>query len=124
MVVCAIGADEAKPFDVSAPKKVDGEAAIALVKEAARQGVEQFVMITSLGTTKFGWPASVLNLFWGVLYHKKLAEQVRTASISKHAKPPSTYEYIHQIYIKYTTISRKCKLVEFLYWPISFICAI
>ena len=40
-------------------------------------GVKQFVMVTSLGTGKVGFPASVLNLFWGVLSEKRKAEQVR-----------------------------------------------
>jgi hypothetical protein len=40
-------------------------------------GVKQFVMVTSLGTGKIGFPASVLNLFWGVLSEKRKAEQVR-----------------------------------------------
>lgn len=75
MVVSAIGAPESKPFDVSAPRKVDGEGAIALVEAAAAAGVQRFVMVTSLGTTKFGWPASALNLFWGVLYWKAQAEE-------------------------------------------------
>jgi hypothetical protein len=39
-------------------------------------GVKQFVMVTSLGTGKVGFPASVLNLFWGVLTEKRKAEVV------------------------------------------------
>lgn len=73
--MCAIGAAEDKPFDTKAPQKVDGEAAISLIQASARLNVSQFIMVTSLGTTKFGWPASVLNLFWGVLYWKKQAEE-------------------------------------------------
>ena len=57
-VVSAIGAAESKPFDVGAPKRIDGDAAIRLVKVAAASGVQQFTMVTALGTGKFGWPAS------------------------------------------------------------------
>lgn len=32
------------------------------------------MLVSSLGTTKFGLPASLLNLFWGVLYWKEQAE--------------------------------------------------
>ena len=32
------------------------------------------MMVSSLGTTKFGLPASLRNLFWGVLYWKQQAE--------------------------------------------------
>ena len=55
-VVSAIGASETQ-LDFSAPKRIDGDAAISLVQTAASLGVEQFVMVTSLGTGKFGWPA-------------------------------------------------------------------
>jgi hypothetical protein len=65
-VICAI--------DTSLPRRIDGEAAIALVETATTTNVKRFIMVTSLGTTKFGWPASALNLFWGVLYWKKQAE--------------------------------------------------
>lgn len=102
-VVSAIGAPEDKPFDTSAPKKIDGEAAIALVEEAKASGVKRFIMVTSLGTTKFGWPASVLNLFWGVLYFKKLSEQALIRSGMAYTivrpggmeRPTDTYKETH-----------------------------
>eukprot|EP00892_Ulva_mutabilis_P006057 jgi/Ulvmu1/3823/UM018_0034.1 len=102
-VVCAIGAPEDKPFDTSAPKKIDGEAAIALVEEAKSSGVKRFLMVTSLGTTKIGWPASALNLFWGVLYFKKLAEQALIKSGMAYTiirpggmeRPTDTYKETH-----------------------------
>jgi hypothetical protein len=50
---------------VSAPKKIDGDGTIKLINAASEAGVEQFVLITSLGTGKIGFPASILNLFWG-----------------------------------------------------------
>lgn len=57
-VVQAIGAAETKLFDFGAPKRIDGEAAIKLVNVAKDLGVLQYVMVTSLGTGKFGFPAS------------------------------------------------------------------
>ena len=57
-VVQAIGASETNLLDTSGPKRVDGEAAVSLVKAADKLGVLQYVMVTSLGTGKFGWPAS------------------------------------------------------------------
>jgi hypothetical protein len=68
-----VGAAEST-LDVSAPRRIDGEGTIALINKAAEAGVEQFVLVTSLGTGKVGWPASVLNLFWGVLIFKRQAE--------------------------------------------------
>ncbi len=38
------------------------------------------LQVSSLGTGKFGWPASVLNLFWNVLEHKRDAELALVAS--------------------------------------------
>ena len=35
----------------------DGDAAIALVEAATAADVDQYVMVTSLGTGKLGWPA-------------------------------------------------------------------
>eukprot|EP00884_Botryococcus_braunii_P021214 jgi/Botrbrau1/7777/Bobra.0159s0205.1 len=53
---------------------VDGDGPINLVEAAKKVGVEQFVMVTSLGTGKFGLPASLLNLFGGILTQKRRAE--------------------------------------------------
>ena len=63
-MVSAIGAAESQPFDVGAPKRIDGDAAIRLVEAAASSGVQQFVMVTALGTGKFGWPASKYPSCW------------------------------------------------------------
>ena len=43
-------------------------------------GGEQFVMVTSLGTGKVGFPASVLNLFGGILSYKREAEKALESS--------------------------------------------
>lgn len=71
-----MGAPESATFDTSAPRRIDGDGSVALVEAAAAAGVRQFVLVTSLGTGKFGLPAGVLNLFWGVLNEKRKAEQV------------------------------------------------
>jgi len=60
-VVQAIGAAENNVLDFGAPKRIDGDAAINLVDAAVEVGVEQFVMVTSLGTGKFGWPAGICS---------------------------------------------------------------
>lgn len=71
-VVCTVGAREA--LDATAPKRIDADGTIALIDAAAAGGVQQFVLVSSLGTGKPGFPAGVLNLFWGVLIWKRQAE--------------------------------------------------
>jgi hypothetical protein len=61
-VVQAIGAPESEPFNFSNPKKIDGDGAIALVEAATALDVDQYVMVTSLGTAKIGFPAGARNL--------------------------------------------------------------
>ena len=56
-VVQAIGAAEDNVLDFGAPKRIDGSAAISLINAAVETGIDQYVMISSLGTGKFGWPA-------------------------------------------------------------------
>ncbi|KAF9609998.1 hypothetical protein IFM89_019638 [Coptis chinensis] len=43
-------------------------------------GVDHFILLTSLGTNKIGFPAAILNLFWGVLIWKRKAEEALIAS--------------------------------------------
>lgn len=74
VVVQAIGASETSA-DLSAPTRIDGDASIALVRAAEKtKSVQHFIMVTSLGTGKTGFPASVLNLFGGILTQKRRAE--------------------------------------------------
>ncbi|XP_047047793.1 protein TIC 62, chloroplastic [Lolium rigidum] len=80
LVVCSIGASEKEILDVTGPYRIDYLATANLVRAAASAGVEHFVLVTSLGTTRVGFPAALLNLFWGVLYWKKLAEEALVAS--------------------------------------------
>lgn len=72
-VVCCIGAPE-NEFKPGNPRAIDGEGTVALVEAAKAAGVEHFVLVSSLGTGRFGWPASILNLFFNVLDWKRTAE--------------------------------------------------
>lgn len=79
-VVCALGASESEALNFAEPKKVDCDYTVNLINAAASTGVEQFVLVSSLGTGKVGWPASILNLFGGVLYWKREAEKTLETS--------------------------------------------
>jgi len=79
VVVQCIGASETSA-DLGAPARIDGAGACALVAAAADKGVDQYIMVTSLGTGKVGFPAAVLNLFGGILTQKRRAEAALEAS--------------------------------------------
>jgi len=80
VVISCLGAPESEALNPGLPKAIDGDGTVALVKVAKAAGVRHFVLVSSLGTGAFGWPASVLNLFWNVLEHKKEAEDALVAS--------------------------------------------
>ncbi len=69
VLISATGA--APSFDPTGPYKVDYEGTKNLIDAAKMLGVDQFVMVSSLCVSKLFHP---LNLFWGVLYWKKQAE--------------------------------------------------
>lgn len=70
VILCATGA---KPgFDPTAPYKVDYEGTKNLVDAAKANGIEQFVFVSSLCTSKLFHP---LNLFFLILVWKKQAEE-------------------------------------------------
>ncbi|WGV24449.1 SDR family oxidoreductase [Halotia branconii] len=70
VLLCATGA---KPsFDPTGPYKVDFEGTKNLVDIAKSKGIEHFVMVSSLCTSKLFHP---LNLFWLILVWKKQAEE-------------------------------------------------
>jgi uncharacterized protein YbjT (DUF2867 family) len=70
VIFCATGA---KPsFDPTGPYQVDFEGTKNLVNVAKSQGVEQFILVSSLCVSKLLHP---LNLFWGILVWKKWAEE-------------------------------------------------
>mmetsp|Transcript_13113 Transcript_13113/g.23809 ORF Transcript_13113/g.23809 Transcript_13113/m.23809 type:complete len:133 (-) Transcript_13113:223-621(-) len=64
-------------------------------------------MVTSLGTgdKMFTWPAGILNLFWGVLFQKKRAEEALKGSGLKHTiirpggmeRPKDDFKYTHNL---------------------------
>ncbi len=70
VILCATGA---KPsFDPTSPYKVDYEGTKNLVDAAKTKGIEHFVFVSSLCTSKLFHP---LNLFWLILVWKKQAEE-------------------------------------------------
>jgi uncharacterized protein YbjT (DUF2867 family) len=70
VLLCATGA---KPgFDPTEPYKVDFEGTKNLVDAAKAKGIEHFVFVSSLCTSKLFHP---LNLFWLILVWKKQAEE-------------------------------------------------
>ena len=70
VVFCATGA---KPsFNPTQPYKVDLEGTKNLVDAAKAKGIEHFVFVSSLCTSRFFHP---LNLFWLILVWKKQAEE-------------------------------------------------
>ncbi|CAN6180781.1 unnamed protein product [Urochloa humidicola] len=80
LVVCSIGASEKEIWGVTGPYRIDYMATSNLVQAATAAKVEHFILVTSLGTNKIGFPAFLLNLFWGVLYWKRRAEEALIAS--------------------------------------------
>ncbi|MGG6294261.1 SDR family oxidoreductase [Leptolyngbya sp. AN02str] len=62
----------APSFDPTGPYKVDYEGTKNLVDAAKAQGIQHFVMVSSLCVSQFFHP---LNLFWLILVWKKQAEE-------------------------------------------------
>jgi uncharacterized protein YbjT (DUF2867 family) len=70
VIFCATGA---KPsLDPTGPYQVDFEGTKNLVNVAKSKNIEQFILVSSLCTSKLLHP---LNLFWGILIWKKWAEE-------------------------------------------------
>lgn len=70
VLFCATGATPS--FDPTGPYKVDYEGTKNLVDAAKIKGIEHFVFVSSLCTSKLFHP---LNLFWLILVWKKQAEE-------------------------------------------------
>ncbi|XP_014518549.1 protein TIC 62, chloroplastic [Vigna radiata var. radiata] len=79
-VICTIGASEKEVFDITGPFRIDYQATKNLIDAATVAKVNHFILVTSLGTNKIGFPAAILNLFWGVLVWKRKAEEALVAS--------------------------------------------
>jgi uncharacterized protein YbjT (DUF2867 family) len=75
VLICATGASPS--LNPTGPYQVDYEGTKNLVDAAKKQGIEHFVLVSSLCTSKFFHP---LNLFWLILYWKKQAENYLQAS--------------------------------------------
>ncbi|CAM9408265.1 unnamed protein product [Ascophyllum nodosum] len=78
-VVCALGAAESEPFNIKGPSEASfygrlSQNVVVAAKESP--SIKHFVLVTALGTGKFGLPASLLNLFWGVLSYKRKTENL------------------------------------------------
>ena len=69
VLICATGASPS--LDPTGPYQVDYQGTKNLVDAAKAEGIEHFVLVSSLCVSKFFHP---LNLFWLVLYWKKQAE--------------------------------------------------
>ncbi|GAB2267292.1 hypothetical protein Dimus_002277 [Dionaea muscipula] len=80
VVICCIGASEKEVFDITGPYRIDYLATKNLIDAATIAKVDHFIMVSSLGTNKVGFPAAILNLFWGVLLWKRKAEEALIAS--------------------------------------------
>jgi len=70
VVLCATGCRPS--VDPLGPFNVDYQGTKNLIVAAQRADVEHFVFVTSIGTDDILFP---LNLFWGVLFWKKRAEE-------------------------------------------------
>ncbi|KAF2294435.1 hypothetical protein GH714_011336 [Hevea brasiliensis] len=105
IVICCIGAGEKEVFDITGPYRIDYQAAKNLINAATAAKVKQFIMVSSLGTNKVGFPAAILNLFWGVLIWKRKAEEVLIASGIPYTivrpggmeRPTDAYKETHNI---------------------------
>ncbi|MBA0556971.1 hypothetical protein Golob_027031 [Gossypium lobatum] len=80
VVICCIGASEKEIFDITGPYRIDYQATKNLIDAATAVKVNHFILVSSLGTNKVGFPAAILNLFWGVLIWKRKAEEALIAS--------------------------------------------
>jgi uncharacterized protein YbjT (DUF2867 family) len=79
VLLCAAGARPS--LDFTGPYQVDYQGTKNLVNLAKNQGIEHFVLVSSLCVSQFFHP---LNLFWLVLYWKKQAEDYLIQSSLTH----------------------------------------
>ncbi|XP_059076017.1 protein TIC 62, chloroplastic isoform X2 [Cryptomeria japonica] len=105
VVVCCIGASEKEVFDVTGPYRIDYQATKNLIDAATVANIDHFILLTSLGTSKVGFPAALLNLFWGVLIWKRKAEEALISSGLPYSivrpggmeRPTDTYKETHNL---------------------------
>ena len=73
-VVCTLGAGES--LNWRQPYEVDGKLSQKIIAAAMTSStVKNFILVSSLGTDRIGFPASILNIFWGVLSWKRQTEE-------------------------------------------------
>ncbi|KAJ0076796.1 hypothetical protein Patl1_36319 [Pistacia atlantica] len=65
VVLCCIGASEKEVFDITGPYRIDYQATKNLIDAATAAKVNHFIMVSSLGTNKFGFPASYSKFVLG-----------------------------------------------------------
>ncbi len=75
VLLCATGATPS--LDPTGPYQVDYQGTKNLVDAAKANGIQHFILVSSLCVSKFFHP---LNLFWLILYWKKQAESYLQAS--------------------------------------------
>jgi len=68
-VVCCVGSrgSSESSIDLSKPKRIEGDGTISLIKVSEEYGVQYFVLVTSIGTTKFSLLGTLFNLYGGFL---------------------------------------------------------
>eukprot|EP01041_Mallomonas_annulata_P012139 gene12139-25477_t len=105
-VVCALGALESEPLNWKNPYRIDGKLTQRMITTASKSSsVKQFVLVSSLGTDRFGLPASILNLFWGILFWKRQSEKLLMSSGLDYTiirpggmeRPTDEYELTHNM---------------------------
>ncbi|KAJ0980340.1 hypothetical protein J5N97_008595 [Dioscorea zingiberensis] len=109
IVICCIGASEKEIFDITGPYRIDYKATENLINAATVAKVDHFILLTSLGTNKIGFPAAILNLFWGVLIWKRKAEEALIASGLPYTivrpggmeRPTDAFKETHNITLAY-----------------------
>ncbi|XWS39838.1 hypothetical protein CRYUN_Cryun18bG0088900 [Craigia yunnanensis] len=61
VVICCIGASEKEVFDITGPYRIDYQATKNLIDAATVAKVNHFILVSSLGTNKAGFPAVILK---------------------------------------------------------------
>ncbi|KAG2306194.1 hypothetical protein Bca52824_025942 [Brassica carinata] len=106
VVICCIGASEKEISDITGPYRIDYLATKNLVDAATSAKVNNFILVTSLGTNKFGFPLPFSSiLFWGVLCWKRKSEEALIASGLNYAivrpggmeRPTDAYKDTHNL---------------------------
>jgi len=84
VVIDVAGPSRLTPLE---PYTVDYKGNRELMRAAsAGRGINHFILVTSLGTGRFGWPAALLNLAYGILFWKRRAELFLIDQVRRTAK--------------------------------------